>query len=130
MGFAERLIHSLVIVRATGNETEDDYGQAVPGSTIEYPVKGLPQPKTASEVAAVAQAGAVIGNWTVFLQPADVAGADAILHRKNSCPIEWPHDLPDMRFEITGIRNAAGVGHHYEVDANAVEGSGVLEAGS
>ncbi len=124
------LIHSLVIVRKTDSEAEDDYGQAVPGGTIEYAVKGLPQPKTVREVAAVAQAGAVIGDWTIFLPPSDLSGADAILHRKDSCPIGWPADLPDMRFEVTGIRNAAGVGHHYEVDARAVEGSGSLEAGS
>jgi len=130
MSFANRLIHSLVIERKLTSATEDDYGQPVPAGTKEVAVKGLPQPKSIREIAAISQAGPAIGDWTVFLLPTDLSSADAILHRKNSCPIAWPMDLPDLRFEITGIRNAAGIGHHYEVDARAIEDASTFEAGS
>lgn len=132
MSFSRRLIHALVIERkrSADPDLEDEYGQAVPMTALEYPIKGLPQPKAIGEVVQASQAGAEVGDWTVFIEPTDLAGADAIIHRKETCPVAWPRDLPDMRFEITGIRNAAGIGHHYEVDAKAVQGAAVLEAGS
>lgn len=130
MSFSDRLIHALVIERKLSSASEDEYGQPVAAGTAEVDIKGLPQPKSIREIAAISQAGPGIGDWTIFVSPTDLSSADAILHRKDECPVAWPRDLPDLRFEITGIRNAAGLGHHYEIDARAIESASTFEAGS
>ena len=84
-------------------------------------LKAALQPKDAREMALVSQAGAGVGDWTIFTFPIDLEGADAIWHDQGDCPMT--DDLPHLRFEITGIRNAAGLGHHLEIDARAVQGT-------
>lgn len=73
-------------------------------------VPGLIQPKTAQEMAQFNEAGAVVSDHTAFLPPTDLREADRL------------RLVPDdgRIFEITGIRDAAGLGHHLEVDARVV----------
>ena len=121
MSYSDRLIHTLSVVRQVDTDDLDDYGQPITSSTTRT-VTGLPQPKRIREVAAIHQAGAPVGSWTIFVSMDDVLEADAVDHLIATCPVPDANDLPDMHWEITGVRNAAGLGHHLEVDASVVGG--------
>lgn len=115
MSFADRLIHSLLIVRHTvvtdinGDPVLDENGQpTVTDSTTA--VQGLVQPKKATEVALISQGGAALTDHTVYLLPTAVTNADLITFD--------PDD--GRRYQVTGVRDAAGIGHHLEVDARMV----------
>lgn len=106
MSFDSRLLHTLVIERATSG-AEDDYGQPARTYATLATVSGLVQPKSYREVALSTQAGAVVSTHTIFMRPTDLQEADRILYGS-------------QRYEVTGVRDAAGLGHHYEVDARLV----------
>lgn len=125
MSYEDRLIHTLSIESQVESGDLDDYGQPITSPTTRS-VNGLPQPKRVREVAAIHEAGATIGTWTVFLAMDTVTAADTIVHVMATCPVPDEIDLPDHRWNITGEpRNAAGIGHHLEVDASLVEGATV-----
>jgi hypothetical protein len=129
VSYAARLIHTLSVVSEVDTGDLDDYGQPIT-STLTRSVSGLPQPKRIREVTRIHESGAVIGSWTVFLAMDTVTEADIITHTKVTCPVPDANDLPDTRWNITGVRNAAGIGHHLEVDASVVEGAAVEAAAS
>jgi hypothetical protein len=124
VSFADRLIHTLSVVRQSDTGDVDDYNQPVTEPTTRS-VSGLPQPKRIREVTRIHESGAVIGSWTIFMSPTDLVEGDTINHVAVSCPVPAGVDLPDLRWNITGIRNAAGLGHHLEVDASVVGGAAV-----
>jgi len=134
MSFGDRLIHDLLIERpehliAGGEELEDD---EYPGEVLRdfvplASVKGLPQPKSAREKALISQAGVALSDYTVYLFPTDLTNADRIRHTASACGVVAA-DLPDAIFELVGMpRNAAGVGHHLEVDCRFVASPAVVE---
>lgn len=106
MSFDSRLIHTLVIERFASG-TEDEYGQPSQTYSTLATVSGLVQPKSYREVALTSQAGAVVSTHTIFMRPTDLQEADRIVYG-------------GARYEVTGVRDAAGIGHHYEVDARLV----------
>ena len=120
MSFSDRLIHSLAIVTpvpAIGSG--DEYGHSVPGApTTEY-VYGLVQPRRASEIAAITQAGEPFSDHLIFLESITLSQAAYIRDEPNT----------GRRFEIVGIRSFEfGMSPHLEVDARLVgnpEGPGV-----
>lgn len=116
MSFAAKLLHTLTIERPAEG-ADDAYGQPVPTFGTYATVKGLPQPKTIREMALVSQGGAVVGDWTVFLEMIAMRESDRIVHDPITCPMPGVRDLPYGTFQPTGVRIAAGVGHHLEVDA-------------
>lgn len=120
MSFGSRLIHTLTVERATGG-MDDEYNQPSETFSAIATINALPQPKTISEMALTTQAGVVVGNWTVFAQPGDVRESDRLLHDAVTCPVPSVNDLPSGFFQPTGVRNAAGVGHHLEIDARLVD---------
>jgi hypothetical protein len=122
---ASRLLHALTIERPVYG-ADDEYGQPTRTYQTLSTVRGLPQPKSLREMAAVHQAGSIVGDWTVFLNPTDLDAADRIVHDPALCGAV--NDLPAGVLEPTGVRNAAGVGHHLEVDARWVDPA--EEAGS
>lgn len=132
MSFGDRLIHDLTIERPEhlllgGEEELDDYGQPVREFITLASVKGLPQPKGAREKALISQAGVALSDYTVYLFPTDLTNADRIRHTAAECGVV-DADLPDAIFELTGYpRNAAGVGHHLEVDCRLVVSAPVVE---
>lgn len=109
MSFADRLRHSLVLERPVAG-ADDGYGQATQTWTAIRSLPGLVQPKTAREIALLSQAGAVVSEQTIYLLPGDVRAADRIRFE--------PDD--GRRYELTGVRDAAGLGHHLECDAKIV----------
>lgn len=119
MPIGTRLEHTVDIVRSTTTGSYDDYNQPVTTPGVFATIKAAIQPKDAEEQAAVSQAGAGISDHTIYTLPVDIAGGDAVVHDQGDCPMD--PDLPTMRFEVGGIRNAAGRGHHLEIDARAVQ---------
>ena len=111
------LVHSLAIVRTNRSDAvadRDEYGQPTTTTTSVTTTRGLVQPKSAREVALISQAGDVVSDHTIFLPPVDVIGADYLRFD--------PDD--GRRYEVTGVRDAAGIGHHLEVDARLITAAG------
>lgn len=115
MSYADRMRHRLAIVRTPLDFDEADLdamGQPARGTAVVTEVRGLIQPKNAREVALSTESGAGLSDHTIYLLPsADVTGADYIRF-----------DPDDGRhYNVTGVRDAAGIGHHLEVDARLVK---------
>ena len=106
MSFDSRLLHTLVIQRASAGAV-DEYNQPTQTWANLLEVRGLVQPKSVREVAQLNQAGAVTSTHTIFLRPTDLQEADRIVANGNT-------------YQVTGVRDPAGLGHHYEVDATLV----------
>ncbi len=95
-------------VDGSGAPALDDYGQPVSAPTVFATVPGLIQPRSAHEVPAVSQAGAAIGSHV---------GYTALLEGLST------HDWIEMggvRFDILAVPDAAGLGHHLELELRAV----------
>jgi hypothetical protein len=123
------LNHVVHLERDVDTGDEDEYGHATTAPSIGQDFRAAIQPKSAREVALLSQAGADIADWTIYLLPRDVDTADKIVHVSADCPVREAADLPDATFELSGIRNAAGLGHHLEADARLV-GNAAVVAGS
>jgi hypothetical protein len=129
MGIERFLNHRVSIVRQVavldaGQPTYDDYGQPVrTASTLASNVAAGIQPKAAVELAAISQAGAAKATHTIYLLPRDVTTADQVVHDAGTCPVLV--DLPTTTYQVTGVPDAAGAGHHLELDAFA---TGATEA--
>jgi len=110
MSLAARLIHTLEIWRPTFNENDlDDRGQPAVNYALLATVAGLVQPKSVREVALISQAGSTIGDYTIHLEPTDLAESDRIDHVVGA---------GRESYELTGIRRFDfGSFPHFEVDA-------------
>jgi hypothetical protein len=127
MGFADLLDHEVYINRKVGTGTEDEYGQPVTTPQTSHHFAAAIQPKTANEIALASQAGTPLGNFTIFMLPRVVDPAEAIIHDTNLCPKEDGVDFADCRFEIVGILNETGRGHHLALDVRLVGSPGGVE---
>lgn len=121
MGIASLLTHRVALVRrgpaldGAGQEILDDYGHAV---LVETETPGLAvaiQPRSATEMAASHQAGAEIATHRIYALDRSITAADALIHDPATCPVAA--DLPAGRYELSSSADAAGVGHHLELDA-------------
>lgn len=110
MSFDDRLVHSLVIERATAGAV-DDYNQPTRTYATLATVPGLVQPKTAREVTQLNEAGAIVSTHTAYLRPTEIQPSDRIRIATGNMA---------GTYEIDGIRNAAGIGHHLEIDCSMV----------
>lgn len=110
MSFEGLLIHALAIERATSG-AEDEYGQPARTYATLATFRGRIEPKSAREVAALSGAGAVISDHTLYARPRDLRESDRIRFD--------PAD--GQLFEITGIRDPAGAGHHLTVDLTRIK---------
>ena len=134
MSFGARLIHDLVIERPEhllngGDEELDEYGQPLREFVDLASVKGLPQPRDVREAALISQAGVALSDYVIFLSPTDLNSGDRIRHVASACSVSGVADLPDAVYELVGApRNAAGIGHHLEVDCRLVASPPVTEA--
>jgi head-tail adaptor len=117
MSFGSRLTHTVSVIRATEGAL-DEYGQPTVTESVLATPKAAIQPRSEREKALIGQGGAAISDFVIYLFPTELNTSDAILHDEAACPLT--SDLPTSRFEITGISNAAGLGHHLEVAARMV----------
>ena len=127
MSFGSRLTHTVAIVRKADSHNLDDYGQPMTADAVIATVKAAIQPRRENEQAATSQAGPAVADYVIFMFPTDLSTADAIFHDADVCPLV--RDLPTGRFELQGVPNAAGLGHHLEVQARLIEAA-QLAAGS
>lgn len=126
MSFASLLVHRLAIVTPVPLGTDDEYGHPQAGTPDVALVWGMVQPKTAREIAQSDQAGAEIGDITIFLLPRRLEGAAWIADADADGPIAG-----GRRFDITGIRSFEfGSTPHLEVDCRLVGSTESLAVGS
>ena len=110
MSFDALLIHKLAVERATSGAL-DEYGQPARTYATLATFRGRIEPKSAREVAALSQGGAVVSDHTLRTRPRDLRESDRIRF-----------DPTDGRlFEITGIRDMAGARHHLTVDLTLIK---------
>jgi hypothetical protein len=110
VGFDDRLRQTFVIERPADGAV-DDYNQPTTTYATLASVAGLMQPKRVEETTQLNQAGATVSTYTGWLRPTDLEPSDRI--RIASGPMAGT-------YEIDGIRDAAGLGHHYEIDCRMV----------
>jgi hypothetical protein len=105
------LLNSTLVIERVTNGTEDAYGMpAQTWAAYGDPVRGSVQPKSARELAQLSQGGPIASDHTIYVLPTDVQEADRIRF-----------DPDDGRlYQVDGVRDAAGVGHHLEIDAHMV----------
>lgn len=95
-------------VTAAGTPVLNDYGQPVMAPATVATVDGRIRPVSAREMPLVSEAGAVLSTHVGDLWP--LAGLDS------GCWIE----SGGIRYDITGISDAAGAGHHLMLGLKAV----------
>jgi hypothetical protein len=105
MPIEDMLRHTLVIERPTSGAVGERGLPAEPWGVLAT-VKGLIQP----EALVVAQRGVAVSDHTAYLLPTDVKGSDRLRFE--------PDD--GRRFYVDGVRDAAGIGHHLELDVHLV----------
>jgi hypothetical protein len=122
--FGAVLIHRATLVRHAalmqGSEPvldEDGHVQFVESRTPAIPV--AIQPLSTRERAAQHQAGATVSSHRIYaFATLRVSTADMFEHDPDACPMK--PDLPATSYQINGVANAAGVGHHLEIDATEI----------
>jgi hypothetical protein len=137
MSFEALLTHRFVVERPvtetdSGETVTDEMGHLVRTFETHAYTNGLAQEKSARERILISEAGAVIGDYTIFLPIMDIVASDRIAYVD---PADWSlagivGAGPETRFEITGIRNAAGRNHHLQVDARVISASPEEMSGS
>ncbi|HEX5013009.1 MAG TPA: hypothetical protein VFV72_02535 [Candidatus Limnocylindrales bacterium] len=122
MSISRYLNHRVAIVASRSvlddqdEPTVDEYGQPVRADvTVASNVAAGIQPKSERELAAISQAGVAESTHTIYMLPRLVSTADTIVHDPDDCPLSV--DLPAARYLVTGVPDAAGAGHHLEIDA-------------
>lgn len=107
MPIASRFRQSLRIERPTSGSL-DAYHQPTRTYSTLATVPGLIQPLSAKEIALLSQAGPVVSQHRGYITPRDITTADRIV-------------ADDRTYEITGIADAGGVGHHLELALTLIE---------
>lgn len=129
MSFASLLDHRVSIVRQVSvlsgdDPTYDVYGQPITADEDTSDIPAAIQPigirNASREVAAVSQAGAALADYWIFMGVRSVSTADAVEHDPAACPKPDAIDLPAARFQLVGVRNPTGRGHHLTLDAKLI----------
>lgn len=110
MSFDSRLRHTFIIERPTDGAV-DEYNQPTTTYATLASVPGLMQPKDVREVAQLNQAGATVSTHTGYLRPTEIQPSDRV---------RIASGVMAGTYEIDGVRDAAGLGHHYELDCRMV----------
>lgn len=119
MSYAARLVHTLTHVRTPLDDrasVRDEYGQPDQTTPVRTTIRGLVQPKNAREMFDARDAGTVLADHVIFVQPMELHGSDFF-------------EYGGERYDITAIRTFAfGTSPHIEVDAKRI--ASTLPAGS
>lgn len=117
------LTHRVTLVRnvallAGGQPVLDEDGHLQHSEARTSGIAAAIQPLTSKERAAQHQAGLVVASTRIYTLPMTASPADLIEHDPDTCPAD--PDLPHVRYQLTGVQNAAGIGHHLEIDATEI----------
>lgn len=108
--------HELVVVRVTGWGSTDsegaDLGIGAPTTATSAAFLGWIQPRAATEVADYLGTGREIGEYAIYTPYRDIA-PDDIIRKSGTVATELNGD-----YRVKRVVNAAGVGHHLEIDAD------------
>ena len=110
MSFDARMIHTIVIERPNDGAV-NEYNDITTTYVELATVKGLVQPKRAREIAQLNEAGAVASTYTIYMRPTEVQPSDRLRVDDGAMA---------GTYEIDSVRNAAGLDHHFEIDARMV----------
>lgn len=108
-GFDSRLIHMLVIERATAGAVDEYNNPTQVWATLAV-VPGRVQAKSGRELAQLNDAGPVRGEFRVFMRPTDVLESDHLILSESG-------EIYEIGF--VAPRSGAGI-HHLELDCNRV----------
>jgi len=123
VSFASLLDHVVHVERRVETGASDELNYPVLATEVGGPFRASIQHKRAFEVALLAQGGATVGDYNIYCSPRVISSSDVIVHDPTECPKDPERDLPSARFEVYGVPvNAAGRGHHLEIDARLVGG--------
>ena len=117
------LRHTIAVVNPNGTPgTLDpeggDYGKPAGGETVRGTFAGLVQPRSGRERLAIAASGLAVGTYRIFLEEAaiGVVDPDDVLRKSGD-----PESDMNGDYRIVGeVANAAGFGHHLEIDAERI----------
>ncbi len=119
MSISARMIHTISIERATAG-APDEYGQPTQTWASIGNVPAFVVTKSAREVALLSQGGAVIGVMSIGVPiGTDVTPADRLRHDPAACKVAV-NDLPDVRYQLTAVRDASGAGIYLRCDATEI----------
>lgn len=103
-----RLIHTITIQRNTPGAVDDRGVPAQSWATLAT-ARAWVQPKSSRELMQLSQSGPVASTHSVYIEPGTgIRESDRISFGGNT-------------YQIDGIRDEAGMGHHDKVDAHLVE---------
>jgi hypothetical protein len=116
MSVDDRMIHTLAIERPSAG-APDDYGQPSQTWGAIATTRAFVITRSAIEVALLSQGGAVVSTIVVGVPiGTDLVPADRLHHAPAACTVA-ANDLPDVLYELTGVRDASGAGIYLRCDA-------------
>lgn len=123
MAVADLLTHRVTLIRRVavlegGMPILDEDGHAERTERRTAGVAAAIQPLSSRERAAQHQAGVTVSTHRIYTVDHAITSADVIEHDPVTCP-QTP-DLPAARYEVNATPDAAGLGHHLEIDATEI----------
>lgn len=112
MPIQTRYLHSIEVHRLAPDDpvVYDEWNQPVIADSTVATVPGLVQPRRAVERPETGEAGVVLGSFVAFIDPLPELQTG-----------DW-FVVSGKRYDVVGIADAAGVGHHYEVELKQAAG--------
>lgn len=116
MSIASLYRHTLAVVRSIPGATLDsegaDLGMGTPTESVSGSFSGLIQPRSARERADPLGTGPNVGNFRIYCPVRDL-GPDDVIRKSGSPDADLNGD-----YRVLFVGNAAGQGHHLEIDAD------------
>lgn len=93
----------------------EDLGHPAGSTLVVGPFRGLVQPRSSRERASAAARDVNVGDYRIFLEGAAIGAVDAdmVVRKADAVDVDLNGD-----YRILFVGNAAGQGHHLELDAS------------
>lgn len=103
------LPHNVTVQKVTAGVVDDRGVPAQVWSTRTANARAWVQPKSVREVQQLSQGGPVVSSHSIYLEPGTgIIEGDRITYGSNT-------------YQVDGVKDEAGLGHHDKVDAHLVE---------
>jgi hypothetical protein len=114
------LVRRVALIDTDGHAVLDEDGHAQRTELTIPDIAVAIQPLSTRERAAQHQAGATVATHRIYAVDRSISTADFIEHVPDACPTPTAQDLPYGRYELHATQDAAGLGHHLEIDATLI----------
>lgn len=114
------LVRRVALVDVAGDPVLDEDGHAQRTEHTVPNVAAAIQPISTKERAALHQAGATVGTHRIYALERSITTSDFVEHDPDACPLPAGQDLGPGRYELHAVQDAAGLGHHLEIDATLI----------